>query len=393
MKKVLFYYDNICHEAAKGGTEVATYRIAKALKDSEKFEVFNAFRNSTPIKNNSIYKDIIKLNRNSSEFKRQLSDFIIKNDIEIVVNMSRFFRHKLLRKAIDKSGREVKLIFMQHFAPGSETKKQTFASGLHLLKLNPFNPLYWLRSSVYPLIKLPRKISYGKIYRDVYESSDKVVLLSDGYKEDYCRIGGFTDQTKFISIPNIFEPSDTPKNSTVPKLKRVLILSRMDEIQKRLSLALEIWKRIENDLDLSDWHLDIVGTGHNKDIVERLIRKKGLTNVTMHGWQNREPFLERDSILMMTSEYEGQPLTILEARAYGCVPIAFDSFASLRDLVEPFENGVIVERFGDVDDFTKKLKDLMYDESYRGELSANGKASSDRFSAKKIADKWLRILI
>lgn len=392
MKRVLLYYDNYCGPESRGGTEVATFRIAKALKGTGEVELFHAYRNKPKGEDpalQNVYKDSVLLSHAGSKFKKELSRFIDANHIDVIVNMSRFFRHPLIVESARKSGRPVKVIFMQHFAPGSEVKKSTYSAGLHLLKLNPMNPLYWLRASLYPLLKLPRRIKYEKAYRDVYQQSDRVVVLSDGYKDDYCRIAGVKNGGKLIAIPNIFETS-APENNK--KEKSVLILSRMDEVQKRLSLALEVWKRIEGDADLSDWHLDIVGSGHNADIVKRLVRKYGLMNVRIHGWQPREPWLEKASVIMMTSEYEGLPLSLLEAQAYGCVPIAFDSFASLKDVVTPFETGVVVEKFGDVEDFAKKLSELLYDEEYRKALSRNASAQKDRFSSEKIAKEWLRIL-
>lgn len=423
MKRVLFYYDNYCGPESRGGTEVATYRIAKALKDHGVAEVYNAFRSSMPSESDSVYEATVKLSNSSSKFKKELSRFIRENNIDVIANMSRFFRHGLLEAAIKESGRKVGLFFMQHFAPGSEMKKSTYRSGMHLLRLNPWNPLYWLRTTFYPLLKMPRKLRLRKAYRDVYSKSDRVILLSEGYVKDYCLTAGITDSSKFTAIPNIFEVPDADTKGAecrepgaeeassdesawcrVPgaeevtrgqnrgKEKRVLILSRMDEIQKRISLALEIWRRIEDDPDLAEWHLDIVGDGHNKDIVKRLIRKLGLENVTYHGWQPREKFLERSAILMMTSEYEGLPLSILEAQAYGCVPIAFDSFASLKDVVIPYETGVVVDNFGDIEGFVKKLTELMYDESYRNDLSGNAGKSSEKFSSSNIAAKWREIL-
>ena len=392
MRKVLFYYDNQCGEGAKGGTEIATYRIAKALNDTQETGVYNAYRNSTQEKTSEVYSDSIKLSKNRRGFIKGLSEFIKKNEIDIIVNMGRFFRHGLLDDSIKVSGRNVKLIFMHHFAPGSEIKKSTFKSGIHLLKLNPFNPLYWLRSSIYPIIKMPRRYKYPDIYKQVYERSDRVVLLCDGYAMDYCMVGNFTDNSKFVAIQNIFDNFSPSESSNSPKKKRVLILSRMDEIQKRLSLALKVWTKIENDTDLSEWHLDIVGGGHNTDIVKRMVRKLGLKRVTLHGWKPREEFLGRASILMMTSEYEGLPLTILEAQATGCVPIAYNSFSSLSTVIEAFENGVVVNKFGDIDEYVAKLKDLMYDEEYRNELSNNARKTINRFSSEKIAKEWLKIL-
>lgn len=405
MKNILFYYDNFCGESSRGGTEVATYRIAKALQETGEVEIFHAFRSGAGDKD-SRYKDTLKLSHKGSNFEKSLSEFIDKNDIGTLVNMSRFFRHKHICGAAQKSKKNPKVIFMQHFAPGSEMKKATYKSGFHLLKLNPFNPLYWIRATIYPLLKLQRKMSYGKAYKSVYDSSDAVVLLSEGYSEDYQKIAGIEGNAKFKFIPNIF---DSPLRSGIQdfqpaegsfhnetgssgKEKRVLILSRMDEVQKRMSLALRIWKNIEKDPDLNDWHLDIVGSGHDTGIVKRLISKLGLKNVTYHGWQSAASFLKRSSILMMTSEYEGLPLSILEAQAYGCVPIAYNSFASLKDVITPFENGVVAENFGNIEEFTNLLKDLMYDESYRKELSEKGMRTQSKFSSDNIAKEWLRIL-
>lgn len=394
MKRILFYSENFCSDKTKGGLEVATFRIAKTIKESGDWEIYNAFRSKSDGRDKSIYADVIKLSNSTGAFRKALQEFITRNEIDVVVNMSRFFRHNVIVKAAKDSGRNPKIIFMQHFAPGSEMKKGTFYAGLHLLKLNPFNPLYWLRSSIYPLLKLPRNLRYPKVYRNTHDTSDRVILLSEGYISDYCRIADIKQTSAFNAIPNIFEPDNGEEDSIImsQKEKRVLILSRMDEIQKRISLALEIWSRIEKDVDLNDWHLDIVGSGHNTDIVKRIIRKFRLRNVTFHGWQDREPFLRRSSILMSTSEYEGLPLSILEAQAFGCVPVAFNSYASLSDVIHPFENGVLVDNFGDIDDFTRKLKDLMHDKAYREELSLNALDSSNNFSSRKIGEQWLNLL-
>lgn len=399
MKNVLFYYDNYCDPSSKGGTEVATWRIAKALKNTGKFNVFNAFRNSATFnEDNDVYSTVIKLDKNKNSFIKKLASFIRENQIDYVVNMGRFFRHNPLSQAITLSGRESRLIFMHHFAPGSELKKSRYSSGFRLLKLNPLNPLYWLRATVYPLIKLPRTLKLPEIYKKIYDLSDKVVLLSEGYKNDFCKIGRFSSQEKFVAIPNIFETKKI-NNEVSPdfllgsKKNRVLILSRMDEIQKRISTALKIWKKIEGDSDLSHWHLDIVGSGHNTDIVKRCIRRLKLKNVTYHGWQKSESFLREDSILMSTSDYEGLSLAMIEAMAYGCVPIAYDSYASLKDVILPELNGVMIKEINDIDSFYRQLSLLMKDDTKRQSLATQAMERASNFSSQKIAEQWCRILI
>lgn len=373
-----------------GGLEVATFRLAKALKESGEWEVYNAYRNKCKCNEISPYSDVVRLSHNDNEFVKVLAEFINSRKIDVVVNMTRFFRHKYIVKAVKNSGRDVKIIFMQHFAPGSEKKKPTYSAGWHLLKLNPWNPLYWLRVTIYPLLKFPRNLNLGKTYRDVYEKSDVVVLLSNSYIEDFKNIARLKDTSKFIAIPNIFDPATTMVNSD--KKKRVLVLSRMDEVQKRVSLALKIWKEIESINDLADWHLDIVGNGHDMAIMKRLARKLKFSRVTFHGWKERDPFLHDSPIIMMTSEYEGLPLSLLEAQAFGCVPIAFDSFASLKDVVEDRETGIIVKDFGNISDFASKLSELMRNKGNRDRMASNAVKESNRFSSDKIGRQWLDML-
>lgn len=390
-KKILFYYDNYCGPRSRGGTEVATFRIAHALRDFENCEVFNAYMRRRGDGGDDVYHFTVKLPHSKSGFIKTLGEFIRDNKIDYVVNMGRFFRYRRLERSIAESGRDAKLLFMHHFAPGSEKKKTTYSAAWHLFKLNPANPLYWLRITFYPLVKLPRRLSWRKIYRQVYEKSFRIVLLSRGYVEDYKKIAGIGDEEKFVAIPNIY---DAPSREEVPaKEKRVLILSRMDEIQKRVTLALRIWKKIEERDDLKDWHLDIVGSGHDMKGIKNMAGRLGLDRVTFHGWQESRPFLERSSILMMTSDYEGLPLSMIEAQSYGCVPVAFDSYASLGDVVADNETGLIVSPMGDTEQFAERLADLMLDAEKRGRLEeAGAEAASTRFSSRRIASLWSAIL-
>ena len=390
MKNILFYYDNFCGEGARGGTEVATFRIAGALSRSGEWQVFNAFQSRFGGSGKSIYADVVQLQKPKSLFTGRLAEFIRCHNIDVMVNMGRFFRHAKLKESIIKSGRDVKLIFMHHFAPGSESRKSTYSSALHLLRLNPLNPLYYLRLLFYPLLKLPRTLAWPGIYKEVYESSDRVILLSEGYKDIYRQVAGLKTGDKFTAIQNIF---DAPAAvGGVKKEKRVLMLSRMDEIQKRISLALKIWKKIEDSGEFADWHLDIVGSGHDFKGVKRLARTLRLSNVTFHGWKESRPFLEKSSILMMTSAYEGLSLSMLEAMAYGCVPVAFDSYASLRDVVDDSVNGLSVAPFGDVDTFAQRLASLMRDNTLLSGMAKHGMAAADKFSSEKIGAKWLLML-
>lgn len=395
MKRILLYYDNYCGEKSHGGTEVATARIARALKASGEWEVYNACKWRRCDSSEEIFSKVKVLPRKS--FVEDLAQFIRENEIDVVVNMGRFYRHARLRKAAKLSGRDVRLLFMHHFAPGSESIKHTYSAGWHLLKMNPADWKYWIRASLYPVFKLQRRLCLGPMYRKILRECDRVILLSDGYKDQYLKKAfGKKEKApeglaeKLVAIPNIYDTPD--RDHLTPKENRVLILSRMDEIQKRISLALDIWKKIEERKDLADWQLDIVGNGDDMAAIKKKARRLGLKRANFHGWQDGKPFLEKSSILMSTSLYEGLPLSMIEARTYGCVPIAFNSYASLEDTIEDEKTGVIVEPFGDVDLYAEKLARLMADSEKRQRIAANAKKDTARFSSSAIAAKWVDLL-
>lgn len=392
MKKILFFSESFCGDKSKGGLEIATFRIANSLKKTGEWEVFDAYKTDRGNQDLSIYSDAIQLSNSPESFKNALSAFIIKHEIDIVVNMTRFSRHRNIVEAVNKSGRSVKVFFSQRFAPGSERKKKTWEAGFHLLRLNPWNPLYWLRSTVYPLIWLKKNNSWSKLYNYTYRHSDKVILQSEGYFDIFKEIAKLEDGSKLVYLPNIFTREEivSEKELLQNKKNRVLILSRMDEIQKRVSIALKIWSKVECR-GLDNWHLDIVGTGHDVGIMKRVAKKLKLKNVTFHGWSNPRQFIRNSKILIHTSEYEGLPSSVIEAQAYGCVPIAFNSYAAIGDLIDNRKNGVLIEKFGDVDSFAEELTSLMQDSKRLEDMAHKSIKSADKYNEEIVGPMWHKV--
>lgn len=93
----------------------------------------------------------------------------------------------------------------------------------------------------------------------------------------------------------------------------------------------------------------------------------------------------------MTSAYEGLPMVLLEAQQNRVVPIAFDSFASVHDVIERGENGLLV-RNNDVKAFAAALEELMRNPGKRKRFSERGIETSRNFSMDKIVRKWQDIL-
>lgn len=106
---------------------------------------------------------------------------------------------------------------------------------------------------------------------------------------------------------------------------------------------MRIWEKVEKACP--GWHLDIVGDGPDAELLKDSAQKLGLSRIVFHGFQNPGPYYSRASIFCMTSTFEGFGLVLVEAMQHGCVPIAFDSYPAVRDIISHGENGILIPPF------------------------------------------------
>lgn len=232
---------------------------------------------------------------------------------------------------------------------------------------------------------------FQKKYRRISDNEPNMVLLSEYYKPNFAKITGLKNispQWHAIGNSLCFEIQENICCET--KEKVVLLVARMDEDQKRISKALKIWDIVQKKKELNDiekWRFVIVGDGNDKCIYEDIVRKHHISNVCFEGWQDSQPYYLKSSIFVMTSITEGFPMTLMEAKQCGCVPIAFDSFEAVHDVIENGVDGYIVEN-NDIDKFVECLVSLIKNDELRNNMAKNGINSAKKFSVDKIAQEW-----
>ncbi|MDE6292043.1 MAG: glycosyltransferase, partial [Bacilli bacterium] len=174
------------------------------------------------------------------------------------------------------------------------------------------------------------------------------------------------------------------------KHKEVLIVSRLLEGHKDISKALKIWKTIEADGAYKEWSLKIVGHGPDEEYYKRLSYRYGLRTVSFEGVQDPKAYYERSSIFMITSSYEGWVLTLNEAKQNGVVPIVYNSFSALQEMVEDGQDGFIIP-FNDEISYVNHLKQLMDDSTLRRTMAINAINNSRNYSADLIVKDWIKL--
>ena len=154
-----------------------------------------------------------------------------------------------------------------------------------------------------------------------------------------------------------------------------------------MHLAIDIWREICKDSQYDDWSFDIVGSGKDLDEFKHRVIKQKIPRITFYGQQNPENYYRESAIFLMTSWREGWPMTLNEAAQMGCVPIVFDSFASVRDIIEDGKNGYLIPPF-DKQRYVNKLKELMSNDVLRKSMAIEAVKMSRRFTPDIILEKW-----
>lgn len=317
-----------------------------------------------------------------------LINYIVQNYIDVVILQGQLGLAKGIRLVI---GKKIKIIFAHHLYPGVEREDVSFANSV--LKCWKSRSLMenMLRLTAYPILKAKHLYTLPLKYKDTYDYSDKVVLLSSELIKAFTAFGHIKNMDKFCVIPNTLS-FDTffPFEKIHEKEKVVLIVSRLVENPKRISLALKSWKALMGDDRLADWKLVIVGSGSDESSYKRYVAENDIKNIYFEGNKDPLPYYQKASVFLMTSALESWGLTITEAQQFGVVPVAFDSYPSLHEVIENNVNGITVKN-GITDLYVKAVRNMMLDTGMRNRLAENAIKKARRFSAEQVVKQWLSI--
>lgn len=312
----------------------------------------------------------------------QLKNLVFSKKINYIIFQDSYALIENLLWRLKKEVNGIRIIEVEHNTPDAFLKalkyKQTFSLCDWFRKIILY-PYHWI------------KISYAvkRRHKDIYLHTDKYVLLSWNFKKIFKKVSGIKDETKLCAINN---PITVKTNQTInwDNKKNICLFPARLVKQKGVGLLMEIWKCIEHKEQ--NWQLLIVGDGPEREYIENYIVKNNLCNVKLEGFKdNMISYYETASILLATSIYEGWLLTLGESMAYGVVPIAFDSYLAVNDIIENNNNGYLIPAFN-IDTYVDKLLYLMNNNSTRKELGEQAFRSSNKYNIDSIGSQWMNFL-
>lgn len=227
-------------------------------------------------------------------------------------------------------------------------------------------------------------VSYRKIARRMSAKwANMIVTLT---KED---VGYYSENLKLKSpIKYIYNPIILKgKVANYKKTSKTIISVGRLTYQKGFDMLVDIAKEILPKYP--DWRWLILGDGEDYDNLKKSIIENGLEkqllltgNVT-----NINDYYSKSAFYVMTSRFEGLPMTLLEARSYKIPIVSYKCKTGPSELIKNGVNGYLIEE-NDKDAMISAIEKMILDENLRENFSNHSMDDMDSFKLDTIIKQW-----
>ena len=318
------------------------------------------------------------------------SDIELKNildqlNIEVIINQTGY-SVKFTKMLLYITNNKAKIINNLHINPLNFYQNYNlFISNFLVRKNFSFFNNFLLRKLIlgYHILKQNIELYY------IIKKTDAFVMLSEKFKAELFFLAPVLKKYK-NKIYGIGNPFQRPRIdiSKIEKENIILFVGRLNILQKRVDLLLEIWKKLHEEAP--DWRFWVCGEGEDKCYMEKFCQENKLDRVTFFGKVDPTEYYKKAKIFHMTSAFEGFGNVLIEAQSYGCVPMLFDSYSAASDIVNHNKNGILVQPF-DCNEYAAETKKLMDNPVKTSELALNAYENVLRFSYEETYKKWEKV--
>lgn len=174
---------------------------------------------------------------------------------------------------------------------------------------------------------------------DVLDGFDAIIWLTEQQRKDAERRFGAHPNAVVVPHPAEPLPEFPPFADRDPDL--AIVVARLAE-QKRIAQALRAWPTVVASNPRA--RLEIYGEGAQRPALEELVAELGIgDSVTLMGYRtDATDAMLRAGLLIVSSNYEGHSLVVLESFSRGCPIVSYDiSYGPAETIVEGV-NGLLV---------------------------------------------------
>lgn len=212
---------------------------------------------------------------------------------------------------------------------------------------------------------------------------DYVITLTKHDQQAFKKLG-------FKNVEQIYNAVTIPEQTTSPKNNKIVFLGRLDS-RKGVDFLIPLMQKVQEQYP--DAHLHVYGNGPEEQKLYEQIQAMNLqSRITMHGYSSCLDEVFMDAVCCwLPSRWEGLPLTLLEALAYGVPIVAFQCFDGIYEVLPHQEAGYIIPQ-GEVNDFANATLRLLTDLDHWQMMSNHARKQATQFNPSTIQSKWQNLL-
>lgn len=168
--------------------------------------------------------------------------------------------------------------------------------------------------------------------------------------------------------------------------KRIISVGRLSypkNFERLISIAARILPQYP------DWSWDIYGDGELRDSLQELINASGLeSQLTLKGQVSNLYDRYGDyAFMVMTSRYEGFPMSLIEGAANRLPLVSFDIPTGPNEIIADGKTGYLIDSDSD-DDMVEKIRYLMDKPALRASMSSEAYQLIGTFSLERVSEQW-----
>ncbi|WP_116186103.1 glycosyltransferase family 4 protein [Pectobacterium aquaticum] len=212
------------------------------------------------------------------------------------------------------------------------------------------------------------KKKYILIERIFSKIVDKIITVSHQDKNLALKYKVATEEKQIVIHNGIPEKKIIRGKSNNNFIVKIVSIARFSK-QKDHTTLLKALKLLNRD----DYHLDLLGTGPLLDEMKRMASELNLNDRVSFLGERRdiENILSQEDIFVLSSNWEGLPLSLLEAMREG-LPIVASDVGGISECVKESFNGYLTKR-GDPEDLADKITMLLDDKELRLRMGKIGR--------------------
>lgn len=365
-----------------GGVQRVTSILAKEMirRGHHVYYLAYRFRKSELCDSPPYY--FVSCEEDEQEIRQKVQAIIDRHNIRYAINQQGY----AMLKYIPSSVKKIDVCHIQPYYTDGMTRRRVWASNVKNYRQFIFKTASLISPKIYEWMFNRVADSY---FRSTVNLADKLCLLSDKFFPRLLRHLPDFPQEKLCAInnPNSFDVEQIKVSQQRENL--ILWVGRVEVDQKNTVGFIQMWKLLS--AHNSDWRAIVIGDGEDLEYCKNYAIRHKVERIEFTGSRRDvADFYARARFIGITSFWESWCMVLTEAMAYGCVPCVYDTYESLRDIVDDGVSGMIVKPTPEA--MAERIQwSIDHPEEWRA-MSEEAHKRVKRFSVDRIVDQWEDLL-